>query len=580
MSTPSVKFHLLLPLLVALLTACATAAPSTTTSIKSSATQAVAPQQTKLLQTPQEQLEFHIMAGEMAAGRQQAGIAAQQFLDALQDAPDPQLAERATALALHANDDALALKISRKWLEIDPASSNAREVIVRLALRLQKQDLALQQCRKIIQIHQNHKAQGYRLVAQLLSQEPQHAAEATAVMDQLLTKDADYAPAHEAAALLALRFDQAPRAESEAREALQLDPSAQDASLLLVSALIRQDHLDDADKVMHDLYRGDTHVQALRLGYAQLLLQAHHTAHARIQLQQVLVAQPRNDDARFLLALIDLDDNQLDRAEQELKGISSHDKARSADVQYYLGRIAEARHQPETALRHYAKVDSGGQLINAVTRSAVLLGKLGRLDQAQDLLQQMSQTYPQMDDQFIVVDSQILVDADQAQRAADLLDRALQAQPDNADLLYSRALVYDHLGKTDQAESDLRAVLAQTPNDPRALNALGYMLTEHNPDKLDEAHSMIARALKQTPDDPAVMDSMGWVLYRQGHPDQALPLLRKAYMLFPDPEVAAHLVAVLNALGDSTQAQQVLTNALKDNPSNPALHKVSDQLKR
>lgn len=520
------------------------------------------------------------MAGEMAAGRQLPGTAAQQFLNALQYAPDPQLAARATALALRANDDTLALKTSRKWLEVDPASGNAREAIIRLALRLQKQDLALQQCREIIQTHPDHKAQSYRLVAQLLSQEPQHAAEATAVMDQLLAEDANNASAHEAAALLALRFDQATRAESEARKALQLEPDAKDASLLLVSALIRQDRLDDADKVMRGLYRGDTHAHALRLGYAQMLLQAHHSAHARIQLQQVLATQPGNDDARFLLALIELDDNQLDSAERELKSISAGDKSRRADVQYYLGRIAEARHQPKTAIAHYVKVDSGNQLINAATRRAVLLGKLGQLDQAQGLLQQMSRTYPQLDDKFIVIDSQILVDADQAQRAAGLLDRALQIQPDNTDLLYARALVYDHLGKSDQAEADLRAVLAQTPDDPRTLNALGYMLTEHNPDKLAEARSMIARALKQTPDDPAVLDSMGWVLFRQGHPDQALPLLRKAYKLFPDPEVAAHLVAVLYALGDSTQAQQVLTKALKDDPSNPALHKVADQLKR
>lgn len=567
--------------MVALLTACATTPASTTPPTKPAATPTVAPQQASLLQTPQEKLEFHVMAGEMAAGRQQPGTAAQQFLDALQYSPDPQLAERATALALRANDDALALKTSRKWLQIDPTSDNARDAIVRLALRLQKRDLALQQCEEIIQRHPGHKALGYRLVAQLLSQEPQHAAEATAVMDQLLAKDANYAPAHEAAALLALRFDQAPKAESEARKALQLDPNAKDASLLLVSALIRQNHLDESDKVMRGLYRGEAHhAQALRLGYAQLLLQAHHTAHARTQLQQVLAAQPHNDDARFLLALIDLDDNQLDRAEQELNSISTQDKSRRADVQYYLGRIAEARHQPETALQHYAKVDSGGQVINAITHSAVLLGKLGQLDQAQDLLQQASDTYPQLDDHFIIVDSQILVDANQAPRAADLLDRALHAQPGNADLLYARSLVYDRLGKTDQAEADLRAVLAQAPDDPRALNALGYMLTQHNPDKLDEAHSLIARALKQAPDDPAVMDSMGWVLYRQGHPDQALPLLRKAYTEFPDPDIAVHLITVLNALGDSAQAQQVLNKALKDNPSNPALHKVSAQLKQ
>ncbi len=585
MSTPSIKLHLPVLLVVSTLTACATLsapAPSSSApaSITSAATQTVATPPPALLQTPQEQLEFHIMAGEMAAGRQQPGPAAQQFLNALQLTPDPKLAARATALALHANDDALALQTARKWLQLDPGSGNAREVIVRLAVRLQNPELALQQCREIINAHPGHEARSYRLIAQLLQQESVHADQATAVMDQLLAGNPDFAPAHEAAALLALHFDQISHAEREARRALQLAPDAKDASLLLVATLIRQHRLDDADAVMQGLYRGDTQAQALRLGYAQMLLQAHEPAHARTQLQQILSAHPGDGDARLLLTLVDLHDNQLDSAERELHKISGGDKSRRATVQYYLGRIAEARHQPEAAIEHYARVGSGNQLIDAAIRRAVLLGELGQLDQAQELLQQMASDHPQLEDRFIIVYSQILVDAEQAEHAADLLNRALQAQPDNADLLYSRALVYDQLHQTKQAEADLRAVLAQIPDDPRTLNALGYMLIERNPDQLDEARSMIARALKQTPDDPAVIDSMGWVLYRQGHADQALPLLRKAYTLLPDPEIAAHLVTVLNALGDTAQAQQVLAKALKDDPANPALLKVADPLKR
>src|SRR3546814_19424529 len=63
--------------------------------------------------------------------------------------------------------------------------------------------------------------------------------------------------------------------------------------------------------------------------------------------------------------------------------------------------------------------------------------------------------------------------------ALDVLDVALKDQPDDADLLYSRSLVYERMNKIDAAEKDLRTVIANQPNDARSLNALGYMLAVH-----------------------------------------------------------------------------------------------------
>jgi hypothetical protein len=53
------------------------------------------------------------MAGEMAAGRQQPAVAAREFLQALDYVSDPQIAARATAQALMAQDDGLALQAAR-----------------------------------------------------------------------------------------------------------------------------------------------------------------------------------------------------------------------------------------------------------------------------------------------------------------------------------------------------------------------------------------------------------------------------------------------------------------------------------
>jgi len=74
-----------------------------------------------------------------------------------------------------------------------------------------------------------------------------------------------------------------------------------------------------------------------------------------------------------------------------------------------------------------------------------------------------------------------------------------------------------------------------------------------------------------------VVDSMGWLRFRQGRPQDALPLLQKAYSQFPDSEVAAHLGEVLWTVGSKDQAQSLLTQAAKADPDNIQLR---DTLKR
>ncbi|HCO65274.1 MAG TPA: hypothetical protein DIT60_10880, partial [Alcanivorax sp.] len=129
----------------------------------------------------------------------------------------------------------------------------------------------------------------------------------------------------------------------------------------------------------------------------------------------------------------------------------------------------------------------------------------------------------------------------------------------------ARAMTAGNLDDYQAMEADLRRVLEQQPDDPAALNALGYTWADQGV-HLEQAHEMIRRALEQQPNDPAILDSMGWVLYRLGRPEDALPFLRRAYAQFPDPEVSAHLGEVLWVLGEEDDARRVWATALEQSP--------------
>ncbi|MDR3416454.1 MAG: tetratricopeptide repeat protein [Nevskia sp.] len=577
MPSPRIQLQLPLSLLVVLLCGCAAATAkdeAAATAVEAAPADAAAQSPKVSLGTPQEEAQYHVMAGEMAAGRQRPDIAAREFLQALDVLSDAPLAARATALALAANDDALALQAARKWQSLDTTSLDAREVVTRLALRAGQNEEAYQQCASIVRDHPGGIDDGFHHVALLLEQEPGKADEALALMDRLVTQYPKQAGAYRAQSLLALRYGKIDLAEHAAREALQLKPS-KEASLMLVASLVKKGDVAGADQVMDGVLKNNADAKDIRLGYAKLLIEADQHAHARDELEKVLKDDPGNAEAHYSLGLLALDDQQLDEAEAHFQTLQ-HKSDHQNEAEYFLGRIAESRHQPRQALAHYEKVTNGQEALDAAVHRAAMLAKLGKVEEARTLLESMREQFPPLSERFLMAEGEILLDAGAFDDALKLYEQALKDTPENNDILYSRSLVYERMSRVGDAEADLRKILAQAPDDARALNALGYTLTVHT-DRLDEADKLVSRALELTPDDPAVIDSMGWLRFRQGRPQDALPLLQKAYARFPDAEVAAHLGEVLWTLGDKDKAQSVLSRASKTDPDNTQLR---DTLKR
>ncbi len=184
---------------------------------------------------------------------------------------------------------------------------------------------------------------------------------------------------------------------------------------------------------------------------------------------------------------------------------------------------------------------------------------------------------PGMQLQLLLVGADILLQSDQPEAALALYEQGLQAFPDEPDLLYGRSLAHEQLGQVDAAIADLRTMVAQDADDARALNALGYILTNHT-DRYEEARGYIARALELRPNDPAVIDSMGWVEFRLGNLDAAAELLRRAYAQFQDPEIAAHLGEVLWQLGERDEARRVWDTALAEHPEHGTLQETVTRL--
>ena len=521
--------------------------------------------------------QFHVVAGEMAASREQPGLAASEFLKALAIVPDVELAQRSTQLALAARDAGLSLKAARLWLQLEPNALEAREVIARMALETGDQAELLRQGQAIIEGHGGGPDDGYRHVGLILAQAGNDKGPAALeAMRQLASRDPGRAGAQHALALTALRFKDLPAAETAGRKAVELSKGAPEETLLLVGVLLRTGKQAEADTLIDRLATAPKGAHT-RYVYAQLLLEMDQIEPARKQLQRAVAADPKLDDARFALGLLGVHDKNYDEAEKYLKPLLQGPRAQEAALQ--LGRMEESRKNWNQALAYYAKVTEGMPMIEALTRRAGVLAKTGQVGSAHALLSSARDQLPPLGSRLYRAEAEILLDVDANEAALKLLDEAIEEYPDDTDLLYSRSLAHERLGQLPLAEKDLRGLLAENPDDARALNGLGYMLLT-NTKRTDEAAQMIRRAHELEPDDAAIIDSMGWAEYKRGRTQEALTFLQQAYDKFPDPEVAAHLGEVLWATGDKDRARGIWNKALADDPEHRVLKETVQRLDR
>jgi len=142
----------------------------------------------------------------------------------------------------------------------------------------------------------------------------------------------------------------------------------------------------------------------------------------------------------------------------------------------------------------------------------------------------------------------------------------------------TRAASLLELDRFDDAERDLKKAVEIAPEEPVALNYLGYSWAERGIN-LDEAFSLIEKAVALRPQSGAIIDSLGWAHYQRGEFEEALPHLEKAAALEPaDPTVTDHLGDVYWRLGRKTEARFQWERALELDPKDQARAMIEKKL--
>jgi tetratricopeptide (TPR) repeat protein len=512
-----------------------------------------------------------LLEGEFALQEGDTAGAARGYLAAAEASKDPALAERAAQVALLAEDFPAAMRALARWRSLDPGARALRPAEARLALQVGDREAAVRALRELLS-----EPGRWRGAVQALATSSQRPV-AREVVAELVQADA--LPA-ELDAWLAfgglVQRMQAPELSAElSRRAVERFPDQPRAWLWQAEEAQRRKDVSAARAAIAKATSLAPLDPSTRLAVAaQLDALGDPLAAAKA------LAEGAQDDSTLAGRAA-----YLARAEDEVALEALYDQiaSQAGDASparlFLLGQLAELQEKHERALDWYGRVREGLQREQAQLRIAVLLDKLGRLDEGLTRLRELQASdseYGEILRDAYLLEAELLLGHARNEDALDAYARGLQIFEDDPEIIYARALTYERIDRLKDAEADLRRLIELDPENADALNALGYTLADRT-DRYQEALALIERALKLKPDTPAIVDSLGWVLFRLGRHEEALKHLRRAFELQRDAEVAAHLGEVLWVTGEKDEARAVWRAGSEIDPDNRALKQTLER---
>lgn len=556
---PDMPLRLIIPCLGLLLAGCA-ATPPVPPTTPAPATTTVQEPEPVYAPFPTRTLEALLLA-EFAGHRQRADVALAGYVQQAVATRDPAVVARATTIAQYLNQPQ-TLELSRIWTEVSPDSSEAWYLLALSSLRQQKYDQLIPSLDRLLDLHPDADLEQMFLAA--IPATPAGQEGLLKALESVEQNHPDSPHILFARALVQTQAGNIEPALATVRKARQLRPRSTQATLLEAKLLTDLGHNKEASQLLAVAVKAKPDSQSLRLNYARSLVRTRDMKGAEREFGTLVEQFPGDDSLRLGLALIAFENNNDILALNELETLTGSEE-HADEAFFYLGRLAQRQGKADEAITAYESVPPGQHFLPAMAEISNLLVQQNRPEESGRRLAEARTRFPEHRIPLYQLEAELLSERKQHEAAKQLLDEALKQYPNSNALRLSRALVVERLGALEQFEADIREVLRTEPDNASALNALGYTLLERT-NRQDEAEGYIRRAHELRPNDPAILDSLGWSRFKRGDIEGALKDLQRAYELFADDEIAAHLGEVLWVRGQKEEARRLWSDALRKHP--------------
>jgi tetratricopeptide (TPR) repeat protein len=566
-------FRLFFVVILCLLNSCAGSSDKPSEPVKPAVTAKVADMKEKARQKEaataiDPDVMFMILTAEIAGQRERYDVALEGYMEAAKRVNDPRFAERAAVIAMYMKDSPKTQEAVSLWLKHDAKNLTARKIAALSALRADDKATAVEHLSALLKADEA----GFETTLLELGGVLQKEGKIDIIYDTLTAlslKHPNKPVIYFVQSLLALQVKNGAVAEQQIQKALKIQPDWDKALILQAQIAMLSGDMNKAKATIKNaIARYPNNIKLKKL-FGQLLIKAESYKEAIDVYQQLIASDPKDLESEFTLGLIYLQLDQDEKAEEIFNNLLEQADWKN-QASFYLGKVEEKRGATEKALAWFDKVTEGDFAFDASLEAVSLLTKEKRFEEANTRLTGLSNQFPKQKLRILLIQAEMYSQQKQYAKAFDLLTAALVEQPEQSELLYTRALIAEHLNKQDLVEKDLKQILAKEPENVEALNALGYSLLDY-PDRYAEAEGYLQKAIKLRPDEAVIMDSYGWLLFKQGKHQAALDYLQRAYAKQQENEIAAHIAEVLWTLGRKDEAKKLFDKAFKNAPEDEYL---------
>lgn len=523
-----------------------------------------------------EEILTRVIIAEMAGQRGYNQKALEDYLALARETNDINIIKRASRIASFIRDVPSAIEMGNMWLEKEPESEEALRTLAFQMISLGRYREALDHMTKLL-------AMGTNVDFRLITNRTAVDTNAGLFIDALIEEFEELKTVYPENQTLRIGLAHLYHQNEQIAEAYDIISTLSgemndnpEVVILEVELLELLGEEEKARRRLQQALENNVNHKQLRFQYARKLVDEQRYLDARDQFAIIVEQYPDDFDMLYSLALLSMEINLLTDARQYFQRLVNNAQ-RLDDSHYYLGFISAQENLDEEAIEHFFNVNGGGNFLQAQRSLTELMVRAGRYSEVKSRLQNIRFRNPDYNIALLSMEANVLMDEGFMDDAGRILNNAVGAFPNNIQLLFLRSVYSQEINDIELMEDDLRKIILLNPNNPVAYNSLGYYLA-NSTERYEEAYELIKRAVELAPDDPAIIDSLGWVQYKLGLYEEASDNLGRAYELFPDHEVAAHLGEVLWVMGERSQARTIWRQALENQPDSEYIRSTMERL--
>nr|WP_320011865.1 tetratricopeptide repeat protein [uncultured Desulfobulbus sp.] len=329
----------------------------------------------------------------------------------------------------------------------------------------------------------------------------------------------------------------------------------------LGQALIKAERYREAARLYKELIKKAPHNEPAYLALVQVYLLQKKEANALGELYRLREVAQEPQRVEITIARLYAKQKRYGKAILFLKRALRREEL--SEARYFLALLQVQQGQLDTALQNLRHIEPGDtEYEDGFFLQIRILREQDDLGQVRRLLKNAIEQGTMHNSELYIMLAALYQFEERDELSKKVLRQGMRAYPRDVSIRYEYGLLLENEGNHERAMEVMQEVIKIKPDHAAALNFIGYSWAEAN-QNLEQALGYILRAIQLNPDNGFIYDSLGWVYYRLGAFDKAIDALKKALELTPeDAPIHEHIGDVYQEGGQIKNALQAYSNAL------------------